>query len=211
MFYNLNQEDLLKLEQSIAKIIKKLEALQGLTDIKSINKSKHLNECKEFLNQCLEKKDKDKYDFFIYEIYELTWGSKPFDEIDESEKIPANLKVDKYQENIPSLKEIAQGVLKEEVDELINNHPLMLEKLKDYDENGIPRKITIRQAKLALLEAGLLDDIEVMIQSADKSIQINWEYATEFERKNELILFFQQQTKLSDAFVDELFIKAKEY
>ncbi|WP_223207548.1 hypothetical protein [Campylobacter coli] len=64
MFYNLSQEDFLKLEESIAKIIKKLEVLQGLEDIKSINKAKHLNECKESLNQCLEKKDKDKYDFF---------------------------------------------------------------------------------------------------------------------------------------------------
>ncbi|XHA79992.1 hypothetical protein DSW47_005370 [Campylobacter coli] len=56
MFYNLSQEDFLKLEESIAKIIKKLEVLQGLEDIKSINKAKHLNECKESLNQCLEKK-----------------------------------------------------------------------------------------------------------------------------------------------------------
>ncbi|EAJ3016084.1 hypothetical protein CV546_04270 [Campylobacter coli] len=211
MFYNLSQEDFLKLEESIAKIIKKLEVLQGLEDIKSINKAKHLNECKESLNQCLEKKDKDKYDFFIYEIYNLTWGTKPFDEIDESEKISANLKVDKCQENIPSLKEIAQSVLKEEVDDLINDHPLMLEKLKDYDEFGVPRKISIRQAKLALLEVGLLENVEIMMQSADKATQISWEYATEFERQNELILFFQQQTKLSDEFVDELFKKAKEY
>lgn len=36
MFYNLSQEDFLKLEESIAKIIKKLEVLQGLEDIKSI-------------------------------------------------------------------------------------------------------------------------------------------------------------------------------
>lgn len=209
MFYNLNKDNFLKLEQSIAKIAKKLEALQGLTDTKSINKAKHLKECQESLSKCLEKKDDDKYDFFIYEIYNLNWGIKPFDEIDESEKIPANLKVDKYQENIPSLKEIAQSILKEEVDDLINNHDLMLEKLKDYDEKGVPRKISIRQAKLALLEAGLLEKIESMIQNASKATQISWEYATEFERSNELILFFQQQAKLSNEFVDELFKKAK--
>ncbi|EAI5447371.1 hypothetical protein BWQ50_09115, partial [Campylobacter coli] len=91
------------------------------------------------------------------------------------------------------------------------DHPLMLEKLKDYDEFGVPRKISIRQAKLALLEVGLLENIETMMQSATKATQISWEYATEFERENELILFFQQQAKLSDEFVDELFKKAKEY
>lgn len=40
----------------------------------------------------LREKDKDKYDFFIYEIYNLTWGTKPFDEIDESEKSQQILK-----------------------------------------------------------------------------------------------------------------------
>ncbi|ELE6054230.1 hypothetical protein RMS37_000431 [Campylobacter coli] len=211
MFYNLKTNDFLELETTIARIEQKLLVLKDLNDQKSINKAKHLSESKSSLQKCLDKKDDDKFDFFMHQIYTLTWGTKPIEEMSEDEILPCCLKVDKEQENIPSLKEIAQSVLKEEVDDLINDHPLMLEKLKDYDEFGVPRKISIRQAKLALLEVGLLENVEIMMQSADKATQISWEYATEFERKNELILFFQQQTKLSDEFVDELFKKAKEY
>ncbi|HBK1648153.1 TPA: hypothetical protein LGB28_000990 [Campylobacter coli] len=211
MFYNLKTNDFLELETTIARIEQKLLVLKDLNDQKSINKAKHLSESKSSLQKCLDKKDDDKFDFFMHQIYTLTWGTKPIEKMSEDGILPCCLKVDKEQENIPSLKEIAQSVLKEEVDDLINDHPLMLEKLKDYDEFGVPRKISIRQAKLALLEVGLLEDVEIMMQSADKATQISWEYATEFERKNELILFFQQQTKLSDEFVDELFKKAKEY
>ncbi|WP_257941567.1 hypothetical protein [Campylobacter lari] len=157
----------------------------------------------------LRKKDDDKYDFFLHQIYTLTWGHKPIEEMNEDEILPCYTKVDKEQVNIPSLKEIAQSILKEEVDALINNHPLMQQRMRDYDEKGVPRKISIRQAKLALLEVGLLETIETMMQSAPKATQISWEYATEFERNNELILFFQQQAKLSDDEVDELFKKAK--
>ncbi|HEQ3585083.1 TPA: hypothetical protein VGT30_001382, partial [Campylobacter coli] len=198
MFYNLKTNDFLELETTIARIEQKLLALKDLNDQKSINKAKHLIESKSSLQKCLDKKDDDKFDFFMHQIYTLTWGTKPIEEMSEDEILPCYLKVDKEQENIPSLKEIAQSVLKEEVDDLINNHLLMLEKLKDYDEFGVPRKISIRQAKLALLEVGLLENIETMMQSADKATQISWEYATEFERKNELISFFQQQAKLSD-------------
>ncbi|HEC1792064.1 TPA: hypothetical protein R1734_000361 [Campylobacter lari] len=209
MFYNLNANDFLELETTIARIEQKLLALDGASDQKSINKAKHLNESKASLRKCLEKKDDDKYDFFLHQIYTLTWGHKPIEEMNEDEILPCYTKIDKEQVNIPNLKEIAQSILKEEVDALINNHPLMQQRMSDYDEKGVPRKISIRQAKLALLEVGLLETIETMMQSAPKATQISWEYATEFERNNELILFFQQQAKLSDDEVDELFKKAK--
>ncbi|TQR29150.1 hypothetical protein DMB92_08415 [Campylobacter sp. MIT 99-7217] len=210
MFYDLNEEQKARAKELLEHIKTKLEKLNGLKDIKSLNKAKHVKECVNSLQRCLDEKDEDKYDFFIWDIYTLVWGIKPFDEMSEEEKQEANLKVDKYQENIPSLKQIAQSTLKAEVDELIDKSFLMSLRLKEYDEKGVPRKISIRQAKLILLENELLDDIEEMIASSDKKTQISWEYATEFERNNPLILSFQKAANLSDEFVDELFKKAKE-
>ncbi|WP_257941566.1 hypothetical protein [Campylobacter lari] len=56
MFYNLNANDFLELETTIARIEQKLLALDGTSDQKSINKAKHLNESKASLQKCLEKK-----------------------------------------------------------------------------------------------------------------------------------------------------------
>ncbi|EAJ5193028.1 hypothetical protein RLQ69_000438 [Campylobacter jejuni] len=209
MFFTFNQSDIELIHSALERIEKKLESLKDEKDQSSINKSKHLNECKESFKACLKGEDKDEYDFFLHYIYTLVWGHKPLEQMEESEILEVYTKVDKKQKNIPSLRVLAKTTIKKEVDELIKNHPKMQEYLKEYNEKGVPRKISIRQAKLALLEVGLLDDVEALIRNAPKATQINWEYATEFERNNELILYFQQQAKLSDEFVDELFKKAK--
>ncbi len=40
----------------------------------------------------------------------------------------------------------------------------------------VPQEITPLQSKLQLLELGLLDDVEAMV-SADRKVQLYWEYA----------------------------------
>lgn len=49
----------------------------------------------------------------------------------------------------------------------------------------IPSKVTIRQAKLALLDFGLLDDVDAILQSPNvpRKTKIEWEYANEIERR----------------------------
>ena len=49
----------------------------------------------------------------------------------------------------------------------------------------IPSKVTIRQAKLALLDFGLLDEVDVIFQSPNvpQKTKIEWEYANEIERR----------------------------
>ncbi|TEY00359.1 hypothetical protein [Campylobacter sp. US33a] len=209
MFYILSQSDKKYLNDTLEKINKKLQDLQGKNEQKDLNKAKHLNECKNSFEACLNGSDNDKYDFFIYEIYTFVWGEKQAILLPEDELKQTNSKIDKTQTNIPTLKELAQSVIKEEVENHINNSIKMQERLQEFDENRIPRKITIRQAKLALLEAELLDDIEAMIEKADKATKISWEYATDFERNNPLILKFQSELSLSNEIVDELFKKAK--
>lgn len=101
-------------------------------------------------------------------------------------------------ENLPSLKELAKTTFKDRLESEIYQSQKMQERLEIYDEKGVPRKISVRQAKLALLNAGLLDDIEAMIEKSEKSVQISWEYATEFERNNPLILSLGALMKMSE-------------
>ena len=50
---------------------------------------------------------------------------------------------------------------------------------------NVPDKVTIRQAKLALLDFGLLDEVDAILQSPNvpQKTKIEWEYANEIERR----------------------------
>ena len=72
----------------------------------------------------------------------------------------------------------------------------------------VPQVITIRQAKLALLSAGLLDDVDAAIAQADRATQIEWEYATEIHRNWPTLRSVQGAIGLTDEQVDGLFIRA---
>lgn len=71
----------------------------------------------------------------------------------------------------------------------------------------VPQSITMRQARLYLLNIGLLDEVEVIV-SKNKAWQIEWEYANEVLRTNQLISALQQSLNLSDIDVDTMFIEA---
>lgn len=72
----------------------------------------------------------------------------------------------------------------------------------------VPQVITIRQAKLALLAAGLLDDVDAAVAAADRATQIEWEYATEVRRDWPTLTAVQAVAGLTDEQVDGLFITA---
>lgn len=80
MFYIFNESDILQIKEQLARINPKLESLNPLNESESSkkraleNKIKHLKECKQSLEACLEGKDEDEFDFFIHRIYTLTWG-----------------------------------------------------------------------------------------------------------------------------------------
>lgn len=75
-------------------------------------------------------------------------------------------------------------------------------------EPALPQVLTRRQALLALLAAGKLDQVELVIQSAPRAVQIAWEAAGTFERDNPLIESIAPQVGLSEQDVDNLFIQA---
>ena len=74
--------------------------------------------------------------------------------------------------------------------------------------NPVPQQVTMRQARLALLGAGLLDDVEVVIAAAGRAAQLEWEYAAVVERSNPVIAIVQQQQGMADAQIDDLFREA---
>ena len=71
----------------------------------------------------------------------------------------------------------------------------------------IPQVITMRQARLQLLEVGLLDDVEAFV-ALDRKSQIEWEYANEVYRQSPLIELVKGALNLIDTQIDEMFIEA---
>lgn len=69
-----------------------------------------------------------------------------------------------------------------------------------------PQVVTIRQAKLALYAANLLDDVDTVVAGADRATQIEWEYATEVRRDWPTLITLQGVLGISDTEVDNLFI-----
>lgn len=70
--------------------------------------------------------------------------------------------------------------------------------------------ITPRQARLALLGAGLLDAVETeLAKPENKAAQIAWEYALEIKRDDPLIATFAVVLGLTDAQIDALFETAR--
>ena len=74
--------------------------------------------------------------------------------------------------------------------------------------NPVPQQVTMRQARLALLGAGLLDDVEMVIAAAGRAEQLEWEYAAVVDRSGPAVAIVQQQKALTDAQIDDLFREA---
>lgn len=66
-------------------------------------------------------------------------------------------------------------------------------------------QVTMRQARLALLSAGLLDAVESAVASAARAVQIEWEYATVVARGSALVQELAASLSLSDQQVGQLF------
>ena len=84
-------------------------------------------------------------------------------------------------------------------------------KVTDAEIQGtvrVPSQVTMRQARLQLLSAGLLDAVNMALEN-DPTAKIEWEYATHVHRNSLLISGLQGALGLTDEQVDEMFIAAK--
>lgn len=77
----------------------------------------------------------------------------------------------------------------------------------------VPRSVTMRQARLALLNAGLLSSvgaaIDAMSEPSRSAARIEWEYSNELQRENALVLALAPALGLTSEQVDVLFISAR--
>lgn len=74
----------------------------------------------------------------------------------------------------------------------------------------IPTRVTRRQARLALLEAGLLDQVEAIMRNPDtpRTVRITYEDATEWWRNDAMITAMALALGLTPEQVDHLFVTA---
>ena len=76
--------------------------------------------------------------------------------------------------------------------------------LADY----VPVKVTMRQARLALLAANLLETVDAAIAAGGEADKIEWEYATEVRRDSPLVANMTAALGLTAEQVDGLFRQA---
>lgn len=72
----------------------------------------------------------------------------------------------------------------------------------------IPQVVSMRQARLALLSADLLEAANSAVLALDEAAQIEWEYALEVRRDHPLIIGIGAQLDLTEEQIDDLFIQA---
>lgn len=75
------------------------------------------------------------------------------------------------------------------------------------DENLVPTKITRLQAKLQLLEIGLLDEVEEMVKQ-DRRVELYWTDAQSIERNHPILNQMVMALGLTSEQLDNLFIEA---
>ena len=72
----------------------------------------------------------------------------------------------------------------------------------------VPKSVSMRQARLALLQSKLLDSVESAVTAAGRSAQIEWEFASDVRRDWPLLISLASQLGLTSTQVDDLFIAA---
>lgn len=89
-----------------------------------------------------------------------------------------------------------------------NVRALTPEEIEVRRKESVPVVVSMRQARLALLAAGLLDDVEAAIAAGPQAARIEWEYATEVQRGYGLVLQLAPVLGLTDRQLDDLFVAA---
>ena len=68
-----------------------------------------------------------------------------------------------------------------------------------------PKTVSMRQARLALLQSGLHKSVDIAIKNSPESYQIEWEYATEVSRESPLVKTLSSYLGITEAQLDTLF------
>ena len=72
----------------------------------------------------------------------------------------------------------------------------------------IPSTVSMRQARLALLQSGLLETVNTSLSGGSDADKITWEYATEVRRDDALVTNLSAALNLKESDLDNLFTLA---
>lgn len=90
--------------------------------------------------------------------------------------------------------------------------PMTSQEIIDYKKALVPQAVTMRQARLALLNANKLSDVQVVINSLPEpqktKAQIEWDYSQEVQRSNGFVAVIGPALGLTEDQIDDLFILA---
>jgi len=73
-------------------------------------------------------------------------------------------------------------------------------------DHVVPRSITARQARIILLQAGLLDSVNQAVAASNEATRIEWEFSTEVQRNWPTLKTMAQALGWTDQQLDDLFI-----
>lgn len=82
------------------------------------------------------------------------------------------------------------------------------EDIAAWDAARIPAPVSSLRFRLALLEAGILDDVEAYVAGAPRAVQLAWEFHGECEFDNPMVLAAAAALNVDDAGLRALFVRA---
>ena len=86
---------------------------------------------------------------------------------------------------------------------------LTAEEVEASFKASVPTSITMRQARLALIQAGLLNTVNSTIANGtDEVIKVEWEYADEVRRDWDSLITMASSLGMTEKQLDTLFIEA---
>jgi hypothetical protein len=79
---------------------------------------------------------------------------------------------------------------------------------EEPDPNAVPAAVGRMQAELALLDAGLLADVESAVAASPERVQRAWHRSTQLRRDSDMVADLATAIGITDAQLDDLFIAA---
>jgi hypothetical protein len=73
---------------------------------------------------------------------------------------------------------------------------------------SVPQTVSPRQARLALIQSGLYNQVNTTINTSDQTTQVWWEFASTIDRQNPILIQVATQIGLQAYQIDALFILA---
>lgn len=73
---------------------------------------------------------------------------------------------------------------------------------------AVPATVTMRQARLALIDAGKYAAVQAAVAQADDRTRVEWEFAATVERDSPIVALLAQAVGLDDGTLDTLFTAA---